>query len=183
MHHLGHEDDFGTDLHRELAGQLRADDNARLLVVIEVVPLDNPLGNQGYGPLLLWDDPHDAHPISVGCGTQQSRGQKPGTHASQKRLHGPGMQELLGRGHDPVRQQQLLGGGVLVPLRLNDDMPGAESHTVANHLLVAAIEQAQRDQQQGQTQAKGQRRQQGSAGIAPEIAPPDLHQQENTHHG
>ena len=97
-------------------------------------------------------------------------------------FHGLGMQELLGRRHDLGRQQQLLRAGVLVPLRLDDDVPGAKSHRVPNHLLVAAIEQAQRNQQQGQTQTQGQRRQQGPAGIAPEIAPPDLHQQENTHH-
>jgi hypothetical protein len=97
-------------------------------------------------------------------------------------FHGLGMQKLLGRRHDPGRKQEFLRAGVLIPLRLDDYVPGAESHSVTNHFLVEAIEQAQRDQQQGKTQTQGQRSQQGTSGIAPEIAPPDFHQKENTRH-
>ena len=86
LHRLSHEHDFGPDLHRELAGQLRANDNARPLVVIEIGPLDDPLGNQGHGPLLLGNDSHNADANGVGCGTQQSGGQQPGTDASRNTL-------------------------------------------------------------------------------------------------
>jgi hypothetical protein len=70
----------------------------------------------------------------------------------------------------------------LISLGLDDDVPGAESHPVPHHLLVAAIEQSQRNQHEGETQTQRERGQQRSAGAAPKIAPPDLHQQESAHY-
>ena len=56
---------------------------------------------------------------------------------------------------------------MLVALRLND-LTGAQPHRIGNNLLSAAIEQAQGNQQQGQTQASAVN------SVPLVIAPPDL---------
>jgi hypothetical protein len=61
-------------------------------------------------------------------------------------LHGLRFQELADRQYYLGRKQQLLRAGVLKSLGLDDYMSRAKPHSVRNRLLVATIEQAQRDQ-------------------------------------
>jgi len=97
-------------------------------------------------------------------------------------LHVFAAEVLRGRGHDFGREQQFLGSCVLVTTRLDDDVAGADSHPIADHLLVAAVEQAQGNQYKGQPRPQREGRQQGSARTAPEIAPSDLCQYQNPSH-
>jgi hypothetical protein len=61
-------------------------------------------------------------------------------------------------------------------------MTRTKPHPIGNRLLVPAIEQTERDQQQRKTQTQGEGRQQSTSRIAPQIAPANFHQPENACH-
>ena len=67
-----------------------------------------------------------------------------------------GLQKRFDPGYHLGRKQQLVRARLLISLRLYHYMSWTKPHAVGNRLLVPAIEQTQRDQQQRETQTQRQ---------------------------
>jgi hypothetical protein len=55
------------------------------------------------------------------------------------------LQKSFDIGHDLSREQEFVGAGVLITLRLHDYVPWPKPDSIGNRLFVATVKQAQRD--------------------------------------